>query len=103
MTVIPLDKQLLSRLQGIDELELAGFTAREGLTGSGVTVLKGRTYVGSWRLTGGQLVWSHASANAQKHTEKSLDGAIQYTALLVLKNLEFDRDEKIAALARMAG
>jgi hypothetical protein len=103
MNAIPLDKQLLNRLQSIDEFELAGFVAREGLTGSGVTVLKGRTYFGSWRLTGGNLVWSHASANAQKHTEESVDGAIHYTAILVLKNLELDRDEKIAALARLAG
>lgn len=99
MNGIPLDKQLLSRLSDIEEFEMAGFSARGGLTGSGVTVLKGRSYIGSWRVTGGVLVWNYAAAHAENHFEETVDGAAYFTALLILKNLEMGRDTKIAALA----
>lgn len=97
--LIPLDRQLLQQLSDIPEVELSGFSAREGLTGSGVTVLKGRTYFGSWRVTGGTLVWNYAAANARNHFEETVEGAVRHTLLLILKNLEIRRDMKIAALA----
>lgn len=99
MSLLPLDRQLLDSLSQIDEVELSGFSAREGLTGSGVTVLRGRTYFGSWRVTAGTLVWSFASSGAQNHFESTVDGAVRHTLLLILKNLEMNRDFKIKALA----
>lgn len=99
MTIPTLDRQLLDRLSEFSEIELSGFSAREGLTGSGVTVLKGRTYFGSWRVTGGCLIWNYASAHAQNHYEDTVEGAVRHTLLLILKNLEIHRDAKIAALA----
>lgn len=99
MNTPTLDRQLLDRLSQISEIEAAGFSARAGLTGSGVTVLNGRTYFGSWRMTGGCLVWNYASANAQNHFEETVEGAVRHTLIAILKNLEFGRDMKIAALA----
>src|SRR5262249_37573784 len=38
------DRELLQQLADIPEVTLSGFSVREGLAGTGVTVLKGRNY-----------------------------------------------------------
>ncbi len=86
-----LDRQLFDRLLDISEIGLSGFMIREGLTGAGVTILKGRTYFGSWRVTAGTLVWAHATIGEEDHFVGSVDEAVRHTLLLILKNLETTR------------
>lgn len=91
MQRVPLDRQLMQRLLDIPEVMLRGFVVREGLTGSGVTILNGRIYFGSWRVTAGSLVWVYANVGAQNHFVSSVDEAVRHTLLLMLKNLQFTR------------
>jgi hypothetical protein len=87
MTSTTLDSELLSQLSEIPEIGLTGFAMREGLAG-GVTILKGGNYFGSWRVTAGELVWVHANLSEPSHFVASVDEAVRYTLLLVLRNLE---------------
>jgi hypothetical protein len=85
------DRELLQQLADIPEVTLSGFSVREGLAGSGVTVLKGRNYFGSWRLTDGELVWVPANLSEAGHVAVSADEAVRHTLLLILRNLETAR------------
>ena len=87
MTCNTLDGELLSQLSEIPEVGLTGFTVREGLAG-GVTVLKGGNYFGSWRVSAGELVWEHANLSEPSQFVASVDEAVRYTLLLILRNLE---------------
>ena len=87
MTCNTLDGELLSQLSEIPEVGLTCFTVREGLAG-GVTVLKGRNYFGSWRVSAGELVWVHANLSEPSQFVASVDEAVRYTLLLILRNLE---------------
>jgi hypothetical protein len=90
-----LDRQLLERLLDIPEVALSGFSIREGLTGAGITILKGRTYFGSWRVTAGTLVWIYANVGDDNHFVKSVDEAVRHTLMLVLRNLETMRSRQM--------
>lgn len=82
------DTELLRRLSDIPEVGLSGFAVREGLTGTGVTVLKGREYFGSWRATSeGELVWTFAELSDEGRTVTSVDEALRYTLLLILASV----------------
>ena len=59
-----LESALLEQLEQFAELELSGFSVRPGLTGAGVTLLQGRTFSGSWRVTCNTLVWTYAGAGS---------------------------------------
>lgn len=83
-----LDCDLLTRLFEIPEVALSGFSARKGLTGSGVTILKGRTYFGSWRVTAGSLAWVSAVPGEPNHFEDTVDEAVRYTMLRILADLQ---------------
>lgn len=83
-----IEAEVLNRLIELPELHLSGFTARSGLTGAGVTVMKGRSFFGSWRVTAGTLVWSYAHAGGTNYFAHSVDDALRHTMLLVLRNLE---------------
>ena len=87
MTCNTLDGELLSQLSEIPEVGLTCFTVREGLAG-GVTVLKGGNYFGSWRVSAGELVWVHANLLEPSQFVASVDEAVRYTLLLILRNLE---------------
>lgn len=87
MTCTTLDGELLSQLSEIPEVGLTGFSVREGLAG-GVTILKGGNYFGSWRLSADELVWVHANLSEPSHFVGSVDEAVRYTLLLILRNLE---------------
>lgn len=86
------DAELLQRLSQVEELQACGFAVREGLTGSGVTVLKGRAYFGSWRLTAGTLCWIQANAGTEHVMAESVDEAVRHTLLMILRSLEKSRD-----------
>lgn len=86
-----LDSELLTRLFEIPEVALSGFTARKGLTGSGTTILKGRTYFGSWRVTAGSLAWVSAVPGEANHFEDTVDDALRYTMLRILSDLQETR------------
>ena len=81
------EKTLLEKLNGIPELPASGFVARAGLTGNGVTLLKGRSYFGAWRKTNNAFVWSYASSEDPYHAA-SLDDAILHTMKMILRALE---------------
>ena len=72
----------------IPEIVASGFSVREGLTGAGVTILKGRTYFGSWRVTAGTLVFVSSSMGDANYFVESVDEAVRHTLLLILRNLE---------------
>ncbi len=99
--IAPLDLQLLDRLLDIPEIGLSGFQAREGLTGAGVTILRGRTYFGSWRVTAGTLVWVNASLGEHDHFVENVDEAVRDTLLMILKNLQNTRSLQLTRV--MAG
>jgi uncharacterized FlgJ-related protein len=83
------DSELLRQLTDIPEVALSGFGVREGLAGTGVTVLKGRNYFGSWRATAkGELVWAFADLSEPGRTFESVDEAVRYTLLLILRNID---------------
>ena len=71
----PRSSQLRIRLADISEFDAAGFAVRQGLTGAGITLLQGRSYFGSWRVTAGTLVWIYANVGAQNHFVASIDEA----------------------------
>jgi hypothetical protein len=83
-----LDSELLRQLTDIPEIELCGFGMREGLSGRGVTMLKGRDYFGSWRAAPtGELIWTFADLTPG-WTVSTVDEAVRYTLLLILRNVE---------------
>jgi hypothetical protein len=84
----PLDCQLRDCLLDVSEIGAAGFSVREDLTGAGVTVLKGRTYFGSWRVSQGSLIFVSANMSEPHFFAESLDEAVRHTLLLILRNLE---------------
>lgn len=84
----PLDQQLRHRLSDIPEIAVSGFSVREGLTGAGVTVLKGRTYFGSWRLNAGALMWVSATSSDLNVRAASLEDAVRQTLLMILRSLQ---------------
>ena len=83
-----LESAFLKQLDALPELELAGFTARPGLTGAGVTLLQGRTFTGSWRVTCGTLVWTYAGAGSTSYFANSIADAVRYTMFVVLQRLQ---------------
>ena len=95
-----LESALLDRLEKQPELAMSGFSARPGLTGAGVTLLQGRNFFGSWRVTCGTLVWTFAGAGLTSYFAKSVDDAARYTMLVVLRRLQVQakaqRDERRA-------
>ncbi|MFN0219619.1 MAG: hypothetical protein ACKVP4_12495 [Hyphomicrobium sp.] len=82
------DRELLDRLFEIPEVAECGFVVREGLTGAGVTILKGRTYFGSWRVTAGTLCWVHANSTSDNVFIDNVDDAVRHTLLMILRSLE---------------
>ncbi len=83
-----LESALLEQLDKLQELELSGFSARPGLTGAGVTVLQGRNFFGSWRVTCGTLVWTYAGAGSTSYFAKSVEDAVRYSMLVILRRLQ---------------
>ncbi len=94
-----IEADLLARLLEYPEIELAGFSARAGLTGAGVTLMMGRTFFGSWRLTCGTLVWHYAQALDNAYFARSIDHAVYHTMRVILKHLELDRANRIERVA----
>jgi hypothetical protein len=89
MNIVTPDSELLRELTDIPEIGLCGFGAREGLSGRGVTLLKGRNYFGSWRAAPtGELIWTFADLTQPGRTVSSVDEAVRYTLLLILRNIE---------------
>jgi len=88
------NNELLDRLKDIPEIELSGFSVREGLSGSGVTMLRGTNYFGSWRAVGNELVWMHANLAQPTHAVETVDEAVHYSLLLILRNLETGQASK---------
>lgn len=88
MLASPLDQQLRKSLMDIPEIVASGFSVREGLTGAGVTILKGRTYFGSWRVTAGTLVFVSSSMGEANFFVSSVEEAVRHTLLLILRSLE---------------
>ncbi|MGL4397480.1 MAG: hypothetical protein ACRCS9_13145 [Hyphomicrobium sp.] len=86
-----LEQVLIERLGSLTEVELSGFSVRTGLTGAGVTVLRGGTYFGSWRVTAGTLVWNHAHMTQSNYFAKDVDDALRHTMILILRSLETRR------------
>ena len=84
MLSAPLDQQLRQSLLDIPEISASGFSVREGLTGAGVTILKGKTYFGSWRVTAGTLVWVSSNMGEANHFVDTVDEAVRHTLLLIL-------------------
>ena len=83
-----LEKTLLEKLNGIPELSASGFVARAGLTGNGVTLLKGRSYFGAWRKGFGALVWTYANVSESPYHAASLDDAVLHTMKMILGTLQ---------------
>ncbi len=94
-----LDRELLQQLADIPEVTMSGFSVREGLAGTGVTVLKGRDYFGSWRTVDTQLVWVPANLTEPGHIVETVDEAVRQTLLMILKNLEVTSRKPPRALA----
>jgi hypothetical protein len=82
------DRELLQQLADIPEVTLSGFSVREGLAGHGVTVLKGQNYFGSWRIVDRQLVWVPANLTDPGSIVETVDEAVRYTLLAMLRSLE---------------
>ncbi|MBS0232914.1 MAG: hypothetical protein JSR99_05460 [Proteobacteria bacterium] len=99
MPSAPLDRELLEQLSDIPEVSLSGFAVREGLAGTGVTVLKGRDYFGSWRRVDTQLVWVPANLTDPGHIVETVDEAVRQTLLMILKSLEVSSRKPPRALA----
>lgn len=87
------EAEVLNRLCELPELRLSGFSARAGLTGAGVTLMKGRAFFGSWRVTAGTLVWSYAHAGGSNYFAQSVDDAVRHTMLLILYSLQQDQTD----------
>jgi hypothetical protein len=88
MPLHPLDLQLLDQLAKISEISSSGFSVRAGLTGSGVTILKGRSYFGAWRVTAGTLVWTYANVAGTSYFASSAQDAMRHTMMMILRSLE---------------
>lgn len=86
-----LEAEVLNRLLALPEVQLAGFYPRAGLTGAGVTVMKGRSFFGSWRVAHGALVWNYAHSGGTNYYARSIEDAVRHTLLLILRALEADR------------
>jgi hypothetical protein len=99
MTSATPDRDLLQQLASIPEVALSGFSVREGLSGTGVTVLKGRNYFGSWRAVDRQLVWVPANLTEPGHIVETVDEAVRHTLLLILKSIEMTRTKSPRAIA----
>lgn len=82
------DQQLRIELMRIPEIVAAGFSVREGLSGGGVTILKGRTYFGSWRQSMGHLVWISANTSEPHQPVSTVEEAMRQTLLMILRNLQ---------------
>jgi hypothetical protein len=93
------DRELLQQLADIPEVTLSGFSVREGLAGSGVTVLNGRDYFGSWRTVDRQLVWVPANLTEPGHIVETVDEALRQTLLMILKSLQTSTRKPPRALA----
>ena len=91
-----IEAEVLNRLLSLPEVEQSGFSARAGLTGSGVTVLNGRSFFGSWRVTAGTLVWTYAHSGGTNYFAHSMDDAVRHTLLLILRSLEAQRMMRVA-------
>jgi hypothetical protein len=101
MLKVSLDQQLRLQLLDIPEIIASDFAVREGLTGAGVTVLKGRTYFGSWRVTAGKLGFVSANMGDSNHFVDTVDEAVRHTLLMILRSLE--QTQKFRPLRAMAG
>lgn len=88
MPAKPSERELLRRLAKIPEIAASGFSAREGLTGSGVTILRGKTYFGSWRITAGQFVFVASNMGEPNQFVANVDEAVRHTLLLILRSLQ---------------
>jgi hypothetical protein len=88
------EQQLLERLAEIPELALCGFQVRAGLTGAGVTLLKGRSYFGAWRISSGSLVWTYSFGGDSSYFAASVEDAARHTMMVVLRILETSRSER---------
>lgn len=99
MTCTTPDRELLEQLATIPEVSLSGFSVREGLAGTGVTVLKGRNYFGSWRTVDKQLVWVPANLTEPGHIVETVDEAVRHTLLMILKSIETTRTKPPRSLA----
>lgn len=84
------DQQLRLQLIQIPEIAAAGFSVREGLSGGGVTLLKGRDYFGSWRVSLDKLVWVSANTAEPHAPVDSVDEAARRTLLMILRALQAD-------------
>lgn len=100
MVFVSLDHQLRVSLMEIPEIAGSGFSVREGLTGAGVTLLKGRTYFGSWRVTAGALVFVSAKMGEANYHASTADAAVRHTMLMILKDL---RETYVRPLQARAG
>lgn len=89
-----LEAEVLNRLLALAEVQLAGFFPRAGLTGAGVTVMKGRSFFGSWRVSHGALVWNYAHGGGTNYFAHSIDDAVRHTLMLILRTLELERFER---------
>lgn len=93
-----LDKKLRARLQQIPEIVAAGYSVREGLSGDGVTILRGRNYFGSWRLSMGKLVWVSANTATPHEPVENIDEAARRTLLLILRDLQAQATRSVEKL-----
>jgi hypothetical protein len=91
-----IEAEVLNRLRQLPEFDLSGFSARAGLTGSGITVLNGRSFFGSWRVVAGTLVWTYAHSGGTNYFAQSVDDAVRHTMLLILRTLEAQRMMDVA-------
>lgn len=94
-----LDRELLQQLADIPEVTLSGFSVREGLAGTGVTVLSGSSYFGSWRMVDRQLVWVPANLTEPGQIVETVDEAVRQTLLMILKSLQAPTRKVPRALA----
>lgn len=90
-----IEAEVLNRLMDVPEVQLSGFSVRPGLTGSGVTLMKGRGFFGSWRVTAGTLVWSYAHAGGTNYFAHSVDDAVRHTMLLILRHLQQQKSDQM--------
>lgn len=90
LTPREIEAEVLQRLQEMPEVQLSGFSVRAGLTGAGVTLMKNRSFFGSWRVTAGTLVWSYAHSGGTNYFAQSVEDAVRHTMLLILRSLQHE-------------
>lgn len=90
------EAEVLNRLLELPEVHMSGFSARAGLTGAGITIMKGRSFFGSWRVTAGTLVWSYAQSGGTTYFAQSVDDAVRHTMLLILRSLQTEHMARVA-------